>query len=147
MSVRLGINAKIYRNTGTFGSPSWDEIKNVKDVTLNLEADEEEVTTRGSGGWKEFEQTLKDASIEFDMRADDTDADFTALKNAWANRATIELMALDGDEATTGTQGLRAEMRVISMTRSEPLGGHLSYSFTIKPAVNANAAPSWVVRS
>jgi len=35
-SVVLGLNAKLYRNTGTQQSPTWTEIANVKDVTLNL---------------------------------------------------------------------------------------------------------------
>lgn len=29
MSVRLGLDAKLYRNTGTFASPVWNEIANV----------------------------------------------------------------------------------------------------------------------
>lgn len=50
MAVKLGLDAKLYRNTGTFASPAWNEIQNVKDVTLNLEAGKADVTTRGSAG-------------------------------------------------------------------------------------------------
>jgi hypothetical protein len=38
MAVKRGINAKLYRYTGTFPTPAWNEITNVKDATLNLEA-------------------------------------------------------------------------------------------------------------
>jgi hypothetical protein len=46
MAVRLGLGAKLYRNTGTFAAPVWNEVKNVKAVNLNLEAIEADVTTR-----------------------------------------------------------------------------------------------------
>ncbi|MEZ6097169.1 MAG: hypothetical protein R3C03_23590 [Pirellulaceae bacterium] len=36
MATRLGMDAKFYRNTGTYASPVWTEVSNVKDVTLNL---------------------------------------------------------------------------------------------------------------
>jgi len=75
MAVKLGLDAKLYRNTGTFAAPAWNEIKNVKDVTLNLEAGEADVTTRGNAGWKATVATLKDGSIEFEMVWDTADDD------------------------------------------------------------------------
>ncbi len=36
MSVKLGLDAKLYRNTGTYDTPTWVEMTNVKDLTLNL---------------------------------------------------------------------------------------------------------------
>ncbi len=52
MSVKLGLDARLYRNTGTYASVTWNEVKNVKDLTLSLEAGEADVTTRGNGGWR-----------------------------------------------------------------------------------------------
>ncbi len=37
MGVKLGLHAKLYRNTGSGGTPAWNEITNVRDVTLNLD--------------------------------------------------------------------------------------------------------------
>ena len=65
MSTRLGMDAKLYRNAGSFGSPIWTEVTNVKDLTLNLEKGEADVTTRANGGWRATVGTLKDASIDF----------------------------------------------------------------------------------
>jgi hypothetical protein len=73
MAVKLGLDAKLYRNTGTYAAPVWNEIKNVKDVTLNLEAGEADVTTRGNNGWRATVATLKDGSIEFEMVWDSAD--------------------------------------------------------------------------
>ena len=52
MPVKLGLDAKLFRNTSDYASPTWDEITNVRDVTLNLEAGEADVTTRGNAGWR-----------------------------------------------------------------------------------------------
>ena len=50
MAVKLGLDAKLYRNTGTIPAPVWNEIHNVKDVTLNLEAGDGDIATAGSQG-------------------------------------------------------------------------------------------------
>ena len=76
MSHKLGLDAKLFRNTGTYAAPVWVEIKNVKDVTLNLEAGEADVSTRGNAGWKATAATLKDGSIEFEMVWDSEEDDF-----------------------------------------------------------------------
>jgi len=67
MAYVLGLDAKLYRNTATWGSPSWDEFTNVKDVKLNLQKAEADTTTRGGNGWRSKTGTLKEGSIEFTM--------------------------------------------------------------------------------
>ena len=52
MAVKLGLDAKLFHNTGSYATPTWDEITNVRDLTLNLEAGEADVTTRGNAGWR-----------------------------------------------------------------------------------------------
>jgi hypothetical protein len=46
------MEARLYRNTADYASPTWAEVTNVKDVTLNLEKGEVDVTTRANGGWR-----------------------------------------------------------------------------------------------
>ena len=53
MPAKLGLDAKLYRNTGTFAAPTWDIIGNVKDLTLNLETGEADVSTRANKGAEE----------------------------------------------------------------------------------------------
>ena len=89
MGVKLGMDAKLYRNTGTYASPTWNEVKNVKDVTLNLEAGSADVTTRGNGGWRANIATLKDASLEFEMVWDTADDDFAAIRTAFLGNSTV----------------------------------------------------------
>ncbi|MCI0333697.1 MAG: phage tail protein [Planctomycetes bacterium] len=146
MAVRLGLDAKLYRNTTPGGGPTWDLVGNVRDVTLNLETGEADVTTRGNNGWRATVGTLKDASIEFEMVWDTGDADFTAFKDAFFNGTSIELAVMDGNIASAGSQGLRAECRIINFTRSEALEETITVSVTAKPTYSANP-PSWLVTS
>lgn len=144
MAIRLGLDAKLYRNTASTGSPTWDLVGNVRDVTLNLETGEADVTTRGNDGWRATVGTLKDASIEFEMVWDTGDADFTALKDAFFNGTPIELAVMDGDISASGSQGLRAVCRIINFTRSESLEEAITVSVTAKPTYSTSP-PSWLV--
>ena len=144
MAVRLGLDAKLYRNTGTFAAPVWNEVKNVKDVTLNLEAGEADVTTRGNAGWRATVATLKDGSIEFEMVWDTADDDFAAIRDTFLNRAGVEFAVMDGDITLTGSQGLQATCIVTNFSRNESLEEAFPLSVTVKPTFSVNP-PSWVV--
>lgn len=144
MSVKLGMQAKIYRNTGTWAAPTWVEIGNVKDVTLNLETGEADVTTRGNAGWRATLGTLKDASVEFEMVWEPADAEFSAIKDGFFNGTNVDLAVMDGDIAQTGTQGLRAEFSITAFSRNEPLEEAVTVNVTAKPAYSANP-PVWLV--
>ncbi|MBN8605070.1 MAG: hypothetical protein J0M26_28995, partial [Planctomycetes bacterium] len=96
MPAKLGLDAKLYRNTGVFATPVWDLIGNVRDLTLSLEAGEADVSTRSNNGWRATVGTLKDASLEFEMVWDTADADFTAIRDAFLNNTNIEFAVMDG---------------------------------------------------
>ena len=44
MAFVLGLNAKTYQNTGTYGRSTWTLRGNVRDVTINLELATADVT-------------------------------------------------------------------------------------------------------
>jgi hypothetical protein len=144
MAVRLGLDAKLYRNTGTYSVPVWNEVKNVKDVTLNLEAGEADVTTRGNAGWRATVATLKDGSIEFEMVWDTADDDFAAIRDTFLNRGAMEFAVMDGDITGSGSQGLRATCMVTNFSRNEALEEAITVSVTVKPTFSVNP-PSWFV--
>lgn len=143
MSVKLGMQAKLYRNSGSYGTPTWVEVGNVKDLTLNLEAGEADVTTRSNSGWRATVATLKDGSIEFEMVWDTTDGNFTAIQQAFFNNTPVEFAIMDGAIATAGSQGLRATMSITNFSRSEALEEAIMVSVTAKPTYAANA-PQWM---
>jgi len=143
MSIKLGMEAKLFRNSGTYDTPAWVEIQNVKDLTLNLEAGEADVTTRGNNGWRATVAALKDGSIEFDMVWDTDDANFTAIQQAYFQAAPIEMAVMDGDIGSSGTQGLRATFAITKFSRNEPLEEALTVSVTAKPTF-AEHVPEWM---
>ena len=143
MTIKLGMEAKLYRNTGTYAAPTWVEMLNVKDLTLNLEASEADVTTRGNAGWRATIAALKDGSIEFEMVWDTGDADFTAIKDAFFGNTSIEFAVMDGDVAGSGSQGLRATMAITNFSRNEPLEEAITVSVTAKPTY-AEHPPEWM---
>lgn len=144
MSVKLGLNAKLYRNTADPATPAWSEITNVRDVTLNLEAGEADVSTRGNNGWRATVATLKDASVEFEMVWNAQDTNFAALRDAFLTNGSVELAVMDGDITTSGTEGLRALFTVSGFSRSEPLEEAITASVTVKPTLSTTP-PEWMV--
>jgi hypothetical protein len=143
MSVKLGLDAKLYFCVaGIGGTPTWTLLGNVKNVTLNLQKGEADVTTRANNGWKATAATLKEGSIEFEMVWDPADTGFTAIKDAYFNNTLIGMAAMDGAVATTGSQGLWADCAITDFTRDEPLEDAISVKVTAKPTYSANA-PIW----
>lgn len=143
MGAKLGLQAKLYRNTGNYAAPVWAEMPNAKDVTLNLETGEADVTTRANNGWRATLPTLKEASVEFEMIWDTADAGFAALQSAFFSNTPLEFAVMDGEIAQAGSQGLRATMGVTKFTREEPLEEAIKASVTLKPAYAAQA-PAWM---
>lgn len=143
MSVKLGMEAKLYFcAAGIGGTPAWTELTNVKNVTLNLQKGEADVTTRANNGWKATAATLKEGSIEFEMVWDSADAGFTAMQSAYFGNSIIGIAAMDGPIATAGSQGLWADCHVIDFSREEPLEDAITVKVTVKPTYSANP-PIW----
>ncbi len=128
----LGMNAKLYY--GAAGGPASTEMTNVRNVTLNLEAGEADVTTRANSGWRATAPTLRECSVEFEMVWDPADAGFTAIKNAYLTAGLIALKVLD----QAGGQGPDGDFSITSFSRSEELEEAITVSVTAKLAVFRN---------
>ncbi len=137
MAIKLGMEAKLYY--GAAGSTPTTELTNVKDVTLNLETGEADVTTRGNQGWRATVATLKNGSVEFEMIWDTGDAGFTAIREAYFNNTAIALAILDGESG----EGLDADFSITNFSRNEPLEEAITVSVTAKPTYSTRA-PAWV---
>jgi len=135
MSYRLGLDAKLF--IGAAGAKASTELSNVKDVTLNLETGEADVTTRAANGWRAMAATLKEGSVEFEMNWDPEDAGFTQIANAFFSSTAVALFVSDG----LGN-GLDADFTVTQFNRSEPLEEALSVSVVCKPTY-LTRAPAW----
>lgn len=138
MAIVLGLDAKLFR--GTAGTQAATEVKNVKDLTLNLESGEADVTTRATQGRKASAATLKEASLEFSILYDTTDADFTAFQTAYFSNTALALFVSDGQDTA---HGLDADFSITAFTLEQPLEEAVSVSITAKPTASTRA-PTWV---
>ncbi len=137
-TVVLSLNAKVYRNTGSHGSPSWAEISNIHDLTTNMTYKEADASIRASSVAL-TEPTLMDLSFDWDSIWDTSDTAFAAILAAFLAKTSIEFLVLDGSQAVAGSQGPRVTCKVINCTREENLEGILMAKVTIKPCLAANA--------
>jgi len=135
MSYKLGLEAKLFH--GAAGATAATEMKNVKDVTLNLESSEADITTRASNGWKVTAAALKEASVEWTMVWDTADAGFTAVKTAYFGNTALGLFVSDG-----AGSGLDADFIVTGFSREEPLEEAITVKVTAKPTY-LTRAPAW----
>ena len=130
----LGKDAKIYQGAAGGALGTLTEMSNVKDVTLNLEAGETDITTRANGGWRATAPTLRECSCEFEMVWNPTDVGFAAVKAAFLAGTTIELAVLDQARETTGAQGPKGSFSITSFSRNEALEEAITVSVTAKLA-------------
>lgn len=128
----LGMEAKIYQGAAAAAIGALTEMSNVKDVTLNLEAGDADVTTRANSGWRGTAPTLREASVDFEMVWKTSDAGFQAIRDAYLANGTLELAVMDQDKATSGAEGLKGTFSITSFNRSEPLEEAISVSVTAK---------------
>lgn len=140
MSVVLGLDAKLYRNTGNFASPVWNEITDAMDVTVPLDKGEAEVKRRGND-WRLHVLHLKEATIDFEMLHDTDTDDYDVLKGSYFNNAVIDFLVLDGASGTQGSDGFRAECQVKSFSLNQPMEEALSESVSLRPTPTNNTQP------
>jgi hypothetical protein len=132
MSSKLGIEMKLYRNTGSTESPTWAELTNVKDVNVDFSKGEADVTTRASAGWKSYRGTLKEFSADFQMVYDPADTSFAAIEAAFMDNTALDLAFADGPIATSGTRYIRTACEVFGFKRGESNEDAVMYDVTVK---------------
>jgi hypothetical protein len=132
------MNAKLYYSASGKSAGSWVEITNTKDVTLTMEKGQTDVSTRANAGWKAMAATQKDATIEWDMVWNPSDAGFAAVKDSFLNDTVLGLAAM----SEAGGEGLIADCVVTSFSRSEPLQEAITVKVQAKPTYSGSA-PEW----
>ena len=136
MSIVLGHDAVLYR--GPVGQKAATEVTNVKDLTINLESGEADVTTRATEGWKASVATHQEGSLEFGMLYDTADADFQAFQTAYFSNTPLALFVSDG----AGT-GLDADFSITGFSITQNLEEAMTVSVKAKPTASTRA-PQWV---
>jgi len=130
----LGKDAKLYWGATDAVIGAMTELTSVKDVTLNLDAADVDVTTRANSGWRASAAGLKECTVDFDLQQIPLNADtaFVALRTAFLAGTTVELAILDGAKGTSNVQGPKGNFSITSFSRKEGLEDSIIISVTAK---------------
>ncbi|WP_442511646.1 phage tail tube protein [Novipirellula sp. SH528] len=107
------------------------EIKNVKDLTVNLEKAEADASTRDNNGWRATVGTLKDASIEFTVLNKNGDTSFSMLQTLWSSGTPCDVDISDAGGSLTLT------CEVMNFNVNQNLEEVVSADVTLKPTQSA----------
>jgi len=136
----LGMNAGLYQGpAGETDPAAMVEVDNVRDVTLNLEAGEADITTRGNSGWRATAPTLRECNVEFQMVWKPGDPVFEAIKTAFLTAGTVAMVVLDQKRTVAGAQGPLGDFAITNFSRSEALEEAIVADVTAK----LNAFVEW----
>lgn len=94
MGARASLDCVLMVNTGTYGAPAWEEVKNCRNPGVPKSKTMAEVTSRRHGGFKAFLGTLKEFGLEFEMNADDSDQHYVRFEDSYWNNTQLDLLVL-----------------------------------------------------
>jgi len=137
----IGVECKAYRNTGTYGTPTWTEVTIVGDATISGERPEADMAARGDVVAK-FRVGILRWQVEFDLVYQNGHAGYDAIRDAFLNKTVLDMLFLDGASGTTDNEGLRSELYFTNFGRVEPMEDKLTVPVTGRPADTSNA-PTW----
>lgn len=133
-SKKLGKALSVNRNTGSFGSPAWSNMIQLKDVKVNRSPSNVIDTTDRAQSVETGLPTRYKVSVEADaIWSNGTGLD--AIRDAFVAGTSVDLAILDG-AATTSAKGLRGEWCVTKFAQKFPLSDGQMLSVQLQPYGN-----------
>lgn len=149
MPLKIGNDMKAYHNTGTNGSPTWVEMKQIGDVTVDLNVGEAEVDLRESNWILNLPAKLS-AGINIALASNPgMTTVFDVLRTNFFARTIKQYAICNGVLATTGTEYFKAFCLISSFPWAQPTQEMASHDMTLALAWQEEPAgtliePSWV---
>lgn len=134
---KAGRAYRLYLNTGSYGTPTWTEIKAAGDIAVDRAPDDIEVPERGMDTG--HLQGEANPTITFTLYEDAGDANVETMIAAIYSGAMKEIAVANGAIATTGTKYLRMES-VLMGTLAANRGDAASYEVTAMRHANSDYA-------
>lgn len=136
----LGRDAKLY--AGAAGSTPSTEIKDVKDLSISLNQDEVDVTTRTAAGWKATAGGLREAEISFDLLVAKSSTEGKLFLNAYkggeggiASYLALKII----DAVADGIFSFEADCLITECSMEQNLEDAIKFSVKAKPTVYDDA--------
>jgi hypothetical protein len=144
-AMKPGIGGRRYRNTGTYGSPTWTAQLLDLDVISSLPWDFVEAGSRETRA-KLYMKARADMQIQVKSRSDDADTGAVAiLAAAMSPTAVLDCLVLNGLITVEGASGFRAEFLVNLTGEPQEADGSIYHTYDLKPTWTANGYPKTVV--
>ncbi len=144
-AFKTGVGCGLYRNTATFGTPTFTIQTEVQSVTPSSAWDWVEASSRASAA-KLYGKSLVDISYQVVMRADDLATDWETFMAAhWSRTTVMDLLILNGLISVEGVRGVRAEFFCSLDGEPQDIGGSVMSTFTLKPTMTTNGYPRSVI--
>jgi hypothetical protein len=118
--LNVGLNQKLYKNSGTFGSPVWVLVTIAEDVALGLSTSKAEIKARVAK-WVMTLPTFSVGPLTFNMIGDTSIAMYDTLKTAYMNQTLCDFAVADQAIANSGCEYFRAEMYLYKFEQSQKL--------------------------
>ncbi len=142
-AIQPAVDAGFYRNTGSYGTPTWTEVTIIRDVSdAGQKWDWADASSRQSRS-KLFGKTQMDPSGTIAARADPADAGYQAIWTASVTTTPIDVMILDGDIATEGVKGKRMHAG-FNIGQDQSIGNIIYTEFEYKPMYHSDGFPKYV---
>jgi putative N-acetylmannosamine-6-phosphate epimerase len=119
VTVILGVNAKAYHNTGTFGIPVWDEVDNVSNLQISIATIKAKGRRRTSGMYAQYAVTELDVTATWSMVWDTADTDFTAIRTCAVAGTEKDMVFLSGSVLSGTHQGPRISAAFTKYNRND----------------------------
>jgi len=141
-AAKIGFKCKVYVNTATYGSPTWAAVAAVNDWTWNIEANSADANDRCS---------FTDAMVKTGVKISFTGTVRVGGENAekfldeMYTCDVLDVLVLDGTNATNGAKGIRCDVQVHGGTQSQNRGDTLYHQITLMPTPSANPVKAVLV--
>lgn len=140
--TKAGIAARVYRNTGTYGSPTWTATNCVRDAQPAFPWDLVDASKRATRA-KLYGKTQIDLSVQLVCKADDADTGYGALVDlAVSPTAVLDMLVLDGPLTAEGARGVRAHWLGSLSSQPQGAGDNVYTTIDLKPADSSEGVPS-----
>lgn len=147
MPLIIGHDCKLYYNTGTDASPTWNVIDIVGDVTLtDLGAGDAEVNLRLSDWVLNLPAKLR-AAIEFMLANNIGGTDFDNLRGYALGRTIKQYAVVNGDITTSANQYFKAFCHITAFPWAQPIEEMTSHDCRLSLSYHEESGspvyPSW----
>jgi hypothetical protein len=148
MTIKVGNDMKAYHNTGTNAAPTWVEMKQIGDVTLDLNVGEAEIDLRESTWLLNLPAKLS-ASINIALANNPgMTTVFDVLRTNFLARNIKQYATCNGVLATTGTEYLKLFCFISAFPWAQPTQEMSSHDMVLTPAYWEESTvlmePTWV---